>query len=363
MLSPRWRRFLGRWLARGALVIGSVSLVLLIGEAIARVTWREPPPAIRLPPSWDQPVPPDLPVLKHIPELSQKNVRGINNGVFFRTNSAGLRGPEYDPEPARGVFRIAITGDSVTMGSGVDESDAYPMQLERLLNAEESHVRYEVLNVGLSGINTKLAIRRLAAIMGAYHPHLLVYGFTLNDIKSRRYEHFKDRLRVRDFWRQAAEARDSPSYLWRRLWPRLVGVGARIWSGMGPCGPELQHNYFENPAAWKQIVRGLRHYRNMARRRGMCAHVLIHTYLSRLDGRHRCLRIYDHVEQEAQRQGLTVTQTFPYFEGLDASELWLDVYDPHPNPEGHAILARALRDGLRELSTYCWEPQAGRRFR
>ena len=60
-----------------------------------------------------------------------------------------LRGPEYASRPPPGVFRIAIGGDSFVMGLGVDEADTYPMQLERLLAADQRALRPQVLNVGL----------------------------------------------------------------------------------------------------------------------------------------------------------------------------------------------------------------------
>ena len=63
----------------------------------------------------------ELPVIESLHELAGKNVRAIHKGVYYRSNSRGLRGPEYESRPAPGTFRILITGDSVTMGSGVRE--------------------------------------------------------------------------------------------------------------------------------------------------------------------------------------------------------------------------------------------------
>ena len=38
--------------------------------------------------------------------------------------------------------------------------------------------------------------------------------------------------------------------------------------------------------------------------------------------------------------------------------LWVSLFDPHPNRDGHAILTDALIGGLKELPARCW---AGKR--
>ena len=176
-----------RVLLRSALLVASVALVVLVAEGVARLTWREskPPP----------PPPPPfallrLPVLRTIAEIDRPGVRGVFKEHLFRTNSHGVRGPEYATRPPRGVFRIAIVGDSVTMGSGVDEEDAYPALLEALLNAGATagERRYEVLNFGLAANNIEGSVLRLRYLAGVYRPDLVVYGFTVNDIEGRHYK-------------------------------------------------------------------------------------------------------------------------------------------------------------------------------
>jgi hypothetical protein len=59
------------------------------------------------------PVKTDHPVLQRLSEIyNRSNVRGYWRGVFVRTNSLTLRGPEYASRPPVDAFRIAIGGDS-----------------------------------------------------------------------------------------------------------------------------------------------------------------------------------------------------------------------------------------------------------
>ncbi len=68
------------------------------------------------------------------------------------------------------------------MGAGVEEAESYAQQLEQFFRTESTGHRYEVINAGLAGANSLTAARRLGHYAGIYHPNLLVYGFTVNDI-------------------------------------------------------------------------------------------------------------------------------------------------------------------------------------
>jgi lysophospholipase L1-like esterase len=173
-------------------------------------------------------VDPSLPTIHSVLELGQPNHVAIHNGRVHRTNSLGVRGPEYTLEPAPDVFRIVIAGDSVTMGAGVDEADAYPQVLSRLLEGRSERWRYEVINLGVSGLNIGTIVGRLRNIGLRYHPHLLVYGFTPNDIEGPAY-----RIPARPPDPLADQKRydrllQSPSYLVRMAGPRLLALRDRF---------------------------------------------------------------------------------------------------------------------------------------
>ena len=48
----------------------------------------------------------------------------------FETNSHGMRDREYSPEKPPNTFRIAVVGDSFTMGSGVAIEDVFHSRIE-----------------------------------------------------------------------------------------------------------------------------------------------------------------------------------------------------------------------------------------
>jgi lysophospholipase L1-like esterase len=349
---------------RLALLVGTVVLILAVGEVGARILAVTKSSSGALAANAH----PGLPVLKDILEIAKPNVDGVYQGVRHRTNSRGVRGPEYSATPAPGTFRILVAGDSVTMGWAVEEHLAYPARVERLLNeSAASGQRFEVVNLGLAGVNARFSTERLAKYAALYDPDLLVYGFTLNDIEGPSYRKLpkEDRKAIsQETWRRALRFNDSRSYLLRELWPRWIMVreydvfhppeAERI----APQAREWRENYFENPEAWADFTAALDLERAEARSRGICGHVFIHTHLTELVPEHRNLAIYEHVAAAAHERGLSVTESFEHFVGRDNESLWVNAFDVHPNNEGHAILADVLHQGIRRLPPSCLRTRA-----
>lgn len=303
----------------------------------------------------------DLPVLRTMADLTGRNVRGLFKGALYTTNSARFRGPEYTPRPEPGVFRIAITGDSITMGAGVADDETYAAQLQSLLNAASDGRRYEVLNLGLGGINLKRAVLRLERIGMRFHPHLVVYGFTPNDIEGEEYRSTYSEERVKRREARRRRLRELPFYLPRAVWPRLVQLRDLVAPPRGTYAYDLEQNYFHRPEAWQDFTRWLDRFAGIAEQAGICGHVLIHTQLVQLGRLHPFHDIYDRVARAARERGLGVTRPFDAFEGRNPADLWVSPLDSHPNPEGHALFARALHDDLRSLPARCLHPDGDRR--
>jgi len=346
---------------RIALLFVGTLLALLAAEGVARWLWELRPPATvaaraaapdttGLPADWES-----LPDLRRVRDLDRPNLRAMNAGAFYRTNSMGFRGPEVSREPAPGVFRVVVAGDSITMGQGVAEADTYPARLGDLLREEGRGLAVEVLNLGLSGTNVHSVAGRIERIGVPRHPDLIVYGFTVNDIKGPDY--------VADTRPAEAQARrdehlrfaDSASYLLRSVWPRWLTLRDLVLRPPGSLGHEIHHNFFENPPAWEHFAAGLDRLAAIGEREGVCVHVLIHTFVAQLDWLHPFRDVYQRVADAARERGLTVTETFEGFRGRDPLELRVSFADPHPNARGHELLARALHPALLALPDACWE--------
>lgn len=100
----------------------------------------------------------------------------------IRINSQGHRGGEFSPEKD-GRFRILATGDSFTFGWGVNDSETYPVQLERALQ-HRSDLGIEVINAGFAACyypdTYYLYLKNIGLDL---KPDLVVLGFFLgNDV-------------------------------------------------------------------------------------------------------------------------------------------------------------------------------------
>lgn len=79
-----------------------------------------------------------------------------------------------DEAPAR----IVAFGDSLTAGLGVAADEAYPAQLQRRL--DELHLRYRVINAGVSGDTTAGGLRRVSWILNG-KPAIVILELGAND--------------------------------------------------------------------------------------------------------------------------------------------------------------------------------------
>jgi lysophospholipase L1-like esterase len=99
----------------------------------------------------------------------------------FLVNSRGFVGDEFqDPAPS-GTIRMVTVGDSCTFGAGTT-GESYPGLLERHLNDAGHGRRYQVINAGIRGLNTELALRRLITKVMPLGPDVVTVYLGWNDL-------------------------------------------------------------------------------------------------------------------------------------------------------------------------------------
>lgn len=100
--------------------------------------------------------------------------------TLFQTNELGLRSP---PLRHDGSMRILAMGDSCTFGWQGSESDAYPQQLEQLLNrnARGGHGRSQVINAGVPGTSSYVGMLYLHWLVPAVQPSIVILQYGFND--------------------------------------------------------------------------------------------------------------------------------------------------------------------------------------
>jgi lysophospholipase L1-like esterase len=111
--------------------------------------------------------------------------------VSFELNSQGFRERKLAAKPP-GTKRVAIVGDSFTVGHGLPNALAYPRLLESRLQRAFDHDRgtgsasaiptaVEVLNLGRGNTDLPAILRSADFALRHLSPDVLVYGYFMND--------------------------------------------------------------------------------------------------------------------------------------------------------------------------------------
>jgi lysophospholipase L1-like esterase len=148
---------------------------------------------------------------------------GDEFGTFVRVSSRGLRNPETPYEKPPGTYRILALGDSWTFGFRMEEEEAWPRVLGRILNerlgARRLAPRVEVINAGVIGYSTYQEAAYFRVEGQRYSPDLVIVAFyPVNDAedKSSRYERYR---RLREIHPLALELYTLPHKLYlRQFW-------------------------------------------------------------------------------------------------------------------------------------------------
>ena len=99
-------------------------------------------------------------------------------------NSRGVRGPEFEQEPRPGIYRILLVSDSGSFGSGVNDGEPLPDQMQAILGSD----KFEVINLSVSAYTNVQEYLWLINEGLTYKPNMVILGFTpANDIQTNFY--------------------------------------------------------------------------------------------------------------------------------------------------------------------------------
>jgi lysophospholipase L1-like esterase len=98
-------------------------------------------------------------------------------------NSWGFREQEFEMSKPRGVYRIAVIGDSFTYGQGIPEEDRFTELMEKFLNDQMK--KYEVLNFGRGGAQTVDEVATLRNIVLRMNPDFILLQWFVNDFEGK----------------------------------------------------------------------------------------------------------------------------------------------------------------------------------
>lgn len=282
--------------------------------------------------------------------------------VEYRINAAGLRGPEVTVEKPPDTRRVVVLGDSIAFGYWVAESDAFPRQLEALLNASRGGgPRVEVLNFGVPGYNLDQEIETLRARALAFSPDLVVVAFCLNDLEGL-FSYELGLVQDRAARRSTRLGRLREVFLGRSLllsWVeyRLSELEARrrFVRARNPTGETPQAEAVPRQRA--ALDGKLAVVRALLAARGIPGVVVVFPVLGTRFERYPYRELHAAVIQAAEGAGLAAVDLLGCYAAYDFRDLRVDVV--HPSPLGHRVAAHAVRDALCARGWLCEGGTAG----
>ncbi len=155
-------------------------------------------------------------------------------------NSHGLRCPDFPLKKPGGEKRILTIGDSVTMGHGVAEGEAYPQLLQKYLDERLPDVSLRVINGGVNAYSTREELMFLRKKGMTYEPDVVIVGFVLNDVWQLASRYYLNRFGKRITQSSRSNIRwidilepIHRSHLVRFVSPYIRTIILRIKSGKG----------------------------------------------------------------------------------------------------------------------------------
>jgi hypothetical protein len=172
---PRGRR----WIAAYPVQLLVLYLCTTVGLVAAEVVCR----------SFPLPYDPRLPhITDFSPELGWQPIAGADS-----IGKHGWRLPYYPREKSPHRFRIACLGDGATFGIDCLWKDAWPHQLEALLNQDadwpKTHGITEVLNFGFHSYGPDHALLILKKHALLYSPDVIVFHLNIDDFADASFDH------------------------------------------------------------------------------------------------------------------------------------------------------------------------------
>jgi lysophospholipase L1-like esterase len=247
-------------------------------------------------------------------------------GVDFRTNAQGQRDREYSFERVPGKLRIAMLGDSLTVGWGVPVEDTFAKRVERMYAA--AGIDAEVINFGVGNYNTVQEVQAFLATGHRYRPDVVVLNYFVNDA-------------------ELLEPARSPSSLMRACYACvfLAGRGDAVvrqfLGGMDWAQYYLSLYGDGTSKGWLEAKAAIGRLAEATKASGV---KLVIVNLPELHDvkNYRFGRVTDLMRQAAEENGAVFVDVLPAMVDQQSSKLWVTPPDPHPNSYANELIAKAL---------------------
>ncbi|WP_044400354.1 SGNH/GDSL hydrolase family protein [Lacinutrix sp. Hel_I_90] len=233
----------------------------------------------------------------------------------FHTNAEGFRDRNHEMNSK--TTKIAILGDSFTMGTGVSQDEMYVTQTEKILNEQDSNTTYEVFNFGVSGYaltNYRFILERNVL---RYHPNLVVIGFCASN------DHYKP---GKDFSLDDFTIKPKKNVFWDWYLKKMLSIKLKP-KELSPVVYETKHI--------QHIDEQFQNFKNILTKNNSEGIIFY------MDLVYDPVRV-EHIQALAKKNKLGFVDASGFFRDKNLFQYIVNELDPHPNGKANQIFAEKL---------------------
>lgn len=164
------------WVFRSILIVGSLFIALFLADLLMRSTGESS---------------------ESTATISYNDSINTANKAFGDQNPYGFTDVVHAQEKPKGVYRIAVLGDSFIWGDGLPYEQAWSHKLQTLI--EQHYRNVEVLHWGRNGWQTKQELAFYDTVGRSYDVDALILGYVDNDPDMGLFKHMTPFYREK-FW-------------------------------------------------------------------------------------------------------------------------------------------------------------------
>jgi len=287
-------------------------------------------------------------------------------------NSKGLRNPDIPYEKPANTYRILALGDSWTFGFRMNEPDAYPRQLERILQADAAKRgdkrKIEVINAGVVGYSTDQEAAYLAVEGWKYQPDLVLLNYyPVNDTHNKLAK-YKKRAAIEALHPWLLSLYELPKHLYlrqfikgaRRTLKQKIGalrmkaaakVGVEDKGGRALVEDDWTGDYRAGARGWEAVRTAFKDVADQAKAKDVPVLLVL------LPDTQDLVRYHEryHPKIEPMLAGAAQEAGLPMFDLEPTFQPWQGKEDEvcyrrqrHPNAFGYGVIAKAVAEQVNE---------------
>jgi lysophospholipase L1-like esterase len=262
-------------------------------------------------------------------------------------NALGYRGKHFDISK-KDVFRIVVIGDSFAYGQGVlPYTDRFPELFEKKLEEKYPLVRFEVINMGLAGMNLPQHLQFLHFTLKLV-PDFVLYQWYINDMEiTRDGAAFKTpTLGLPLHWHNAFIQHSVIYFLFYELYREI-----RVASGKQMTYSEYMVSKMEDPASEDSVKANklLSGLITAFKKENIPLAIVLFPEFTDLED-YSLEFLHKRVLTVCSEHGipcLDLTEAYvPYNDRI--KDLWANRFDAHPGKLAHRIAAEEIFDSFGE---------------